>query len=70
MNELKDNLSNKKNVRKELSKLYEDLKNNNNNLSFEFDGMKIINEVLKKYIKEKEEKIKESTKYVEKYNDL
>ena len=52
----------KKNVRKELNKLY-------NDLSFEFDGMKMINKIFKKDITEKEEKIKESTD-VEKYNDV
>ena len=57
-------------MRKELNKLYEDLKIDNNDLSFEFEGVKMINEILRKYIKEKQEKIKESTGYVEKYNDL
>ena len=47
-NELKDNLSNKKNFRKELNKLYEDLKIENDELSFEFEGMKTINQILKK----------------------
>ena len=32
--------------------------------------MKTINQIFKKNIKAKEEKIKESTGYVEKYNDL
>ena len=32
--------------------------------------MKMINKIFKKYIKEKEKKIKGSTDYVEKYNDL
>ena len=32
--------------------------------------MKMINKILKKYIKQKEEEIKESIDYVEKYNDL
>ena len=57
-------------MRKELNKLYEDIKRDNNDLSFEFEGVKMINEILRKYIKEKQEKIKESTGYVEKYNDL
>ena len=70
INELKDNLSNEKNVRKELNKLYEDLKRDNSELSFEFEGTKTINQILKKNIKAKEEIIKESTDYVEKYNDL
>ena len=48
INELKDDLSNEKNVRKELNKLYEDLKRDNDDLSFEFDGMKMINKMLKK----------------------
>ena len=64
-------MSNEKNVRKELNELYEDLKSDNDNLSFEFESTKTINQILKKKkIKEKEEKIKESTGYVEKYNDL
>ena len=70
INELKDNLSNEKNVRKELNKLYEDLKRDDSELSFEFEGTKTINQILKKNIKAKEEIIKESTDYVEKYNDL
>ena len=45
--ELKDNLSNEKKVRKKLEKVYEDLKNNNDNLLLEFDGIKTINKVLK-----------------------
>ena len=57
-------------MRKELNKLYEDIKRDNNDLSFEFEGVKMINEILRKHIKEKQEKIKESTGYVEKYNDL
>ena len=46
--ESKDNLSNEKNVRKELNKLYEALKRYNDNLSFEFDGIKKIYQILKK----------------------
>ena len=36
----------------------------------EFHGMKMINEILKKNIKEKEKNIKKLSKYVEKCNDL
>ena len=70
INELKDNLSNEENVRKEFNKLYENLKKDNDNLLYEFEGTKTINQILKKKIKEKEKIIKESTDYVEKYNDL
>ena len=48
INELKDNLSNENNVRKELNKLYEDLKIDNDNLSIKFEGTEKINQILKK----------------------
>ena len=70
INELKDDLSNEKNVRKELNKLYEDLKIDNDNLSLKFEGTEKINQTLKKKMKEKEEKIKESTGYVEMTNEM
>ena len=43
--ELKDNLSNENNVREKLGKKYEDLKNGNDDLLFEFHGMKMINKM-------------------------
>ena len=56
----------KKKVRKELEKIFEDLKNDNDHLLFEFDGMKTINKMLKednyKYI----QKIQEIEKELEK----
>ena len=45
--ELKNSLSNEKKVIKKIEKIYEDLKKGNENLLFEFDGMKMINEMLK-----------------------
>ena len=45
--ELKNNLSNEKKVRKRLEKIYEDLKNDNDNLLFELDCIKTINKILK-----------------------
>ena len=40
----------KKKVRKKLEKIYEDLKNDNDNLLFKLDGIKTINKILKKII--------------------
>ena len=53
INELKDNLSNEENVRKELNKLYENLKKDNDNLLYEFEGTKTITQILKKKNKRK-----------------
>ena len=53
INELKDNLSNEENVRKELNKLYENLKKDNDNLLYEFEGTKTINQILKQKNKRK-----------------
>ena len=33
-------------MKKKLEKIYEDLLNDNDNLFFEFDGMKMINKIL------------------------
>ena len=63
--ELKYNLSNKKKVRKKLEKIYEDLKNDNEDLLFEFHGMKMINEILKKDNHENKQKIEELEKELE-----
>ena len=63
---LKDNLSSEKIVKKELEKIYEDLKNDNEDLLFEFNGMKIINKMLKEDNNKYKQKIKEIEKELEK----
>ena len=69
--ELKNNLSNEKKVRKKLEKMCEDLKNDNDDLLFELDGIKMINEILKednheynKKIQEIEKELKKSEEYI------
>ena len=64
--ELKDNLSNEKKVRKILEKINEDLKNDNDDLLFEFDGMKMVNKMLKEDNYKYEQKIQEIEKESEK----
>ena len=64
--ELKDNLSNETKVREKLEKIYEDLKNDYEDLLFEFDGMKMVNEMLKKDNDKYKQKIKEIEKELEK----
>ena len=66
INELKNNLSNEKKVRKKLEKIYEDLKNDNDNLLFEFDGIKMINKMLKEDNHIYKQKIEEIEKELEK----
>ena len=63
---MKDNLSNEKKVRKKFKKIYEDLKNDNENLMFEFDGIKTINEILKNDNDKFKQKIKELEKELQK----
>ena len=63
---LKDNLSSEKIVKKELEKIYEDLKNDNEDLLFEFNGMKMINKMLKEDNDKYKQKIKEIEKELEK----
>ena len=64
--ELKDNLSNEKKVRRELGKIYEDLKKDNENLLLEFDGMKTINKMLKEDNYKHMQKVQEIEKELEK----
>ena len=64
--ELKDNLSNETKVREKLEKIYEDLKNDYEDLLFEFDGMKMVNEMSKKDNDKYKQKIKEIEKELEK----
>ena len=63
---LKDNLSSEKIVKKELEKIYEDLKNDNEDLLFEFNGMRMINKMLKEDNDKYKQKIKEIEKELEK----
>ena len=62
---LKDNLSNEEKVRKKLEKIYKDLKNDNEDLLLEFDGVKTINEILKKDNHKHKQKIEELEKELE-----
>ena len=55
----------KKKLEKKIEKIYEDLKNNNEDLLFEFDGMKTINEILKKDNHKYKQKIEELEKELE-----
>ena len=65
--ELKYNLSNeKKDKKKKLEKRYENLKNDNDNLLFELDGMKMINKMLKEDNYKYKQKIQEIDKELEK----
>ena len=64
--ELKDNLSNEKKVKKKLEKIYENLKINNDNLSFELDGIKTINKILKEDNYKYKQKVQEIEKELEK----
>ena len=63
---LKDNLSSEKKVKKELEKPYVDLKNDNEDLIFEFNGIKMNNKLLKKDNDKFKQKIKELEKELEK----
>ena len=56
----------KKKVRKKLEKIYEDFKNDNDNLLFEFDGIKMINKMLKEDNHKYKQKIEEIEKELEK----
>ena len=63
--ELKNNLSNEKKAKKKLEKIYVDLKKDNENLLFEIDSMKTINEMLKKDNYKYKQKIEEIEKELE-----
>ena len=56
----------KKKFTKKLEEIYEDLKNDNENLILEFDGIKTINEMLKNDNDKFKQKIKELEKELEK----
>ena len=68
---LNDNLSSEKKVKKELEKIYENLKEDNEHLIFDFDGIKMVNEILmkdnnifKQKIEELEKELEKSEEYI------
>ena len=67
--ELKDNLSNEKEVKK-IEKIYENLKNDNDNLLLELDGVKMINKILKEDSYKYKQKIQEIEKELEKSKNI
>ena len=64
--QLKNNLSNEKEVRKKSENMCEDLKNDNDDLLFELDGIKMIHEILKEDNHEYNKKIQDVEKELEK----
>ena len=67
--ELKDNLSNEKEVKK-IEKIYENLKNDNDNLLLELDGVKMINKILKEDSYKYKQKTQEIEKELEKSKNI